>query len=78
MLNYIFFGLYLFLVIGLFGFLAVFMMHIHDYKQYSRYITVITRIYLTLMVVIAIFGGYYILVGSIFPQTRGPIQRLNL
>ena len=78
MSNYILFGLYLFLLIGVFGFLAVFMVHIRDYRQYSRYITTITRTYLLLMVVIAIFGGYYILVGTIFPQTRTPVQRINL
>ncbi|MBC7498804.1 hypothetical protein H7170_04130 [Candidatus Gracilibacteria bacterium] len=78
MSNYILFGLYLFLLLGIFGFLAIFMMHIRDYRQYSRYITTITRAYLLLMVAIAIFGGYHILTGSIFPQTLRPIQRVNL
>jgi glucan phosphoethanolaminetransferase (alkaline phosphatase superfamily) len=78
MSNYILFGLYLFLLLGIFGFLAIFMMHIRDYRQYSRYITTITRVYLLLMVAIAIFGGYHILNGSIFPQTLRPIQRVNL
>lgn len=78
MSNYILFGPYLLLLIGIFGFLAVFMMHIRDYRQYSRYITVIIRVYLTLMIIIALFGGYMILSGTIFPQSQRPAQRVNL
>lgn len=56
MANYIFFGIYLLLITGIFGFLTIFMMHIRDYRQYSRYLTGITRFYLILMVIIAING----------------------
>jgi len=56
MSNYILFGVYLVLILGIFGFLTIFMMHIRDYLQYSRYLKGITRFYLALMVTIAIFG----------------------
>ncbi len=75
--NYIFFGGYLVLLFIIFGFLIIFLIHIKDYKQYSRYITNITRIYLTLMILIAIFGWYHILTGKIFPQKEKVIQRHN-
>ena len=78
MIHYILFGFYLIIVFGVFGFLAVFMMHIRDYLQYSRYITQITRVYFVIMILISIFGGYYVLTGTIFPQTKQPIQRVNL
>ena len=75
--NYILFGGYLLFLFAISGFLAIFLIHIRDYRQYSRYITIITRIYLVLMLVIAIFGWYYILTGTIFPQREKPIQRHN-
>ena len=78
MSNYILFGIYLFLILGIFGFLTIFMMHIRDYLQYSRYLKGITRFYLVLMVVIAIFGGYSILTGDIFPQSKSAVKRINL
>ncbi len=78
MLNYILLGVYIFVVLGIFWFLAVFMMHIRDYQKYSRYIPIVTRIYMILMILVALFGGYYILVGTIFPQSQKSIQRINL
>ncbi|MBX9809506.1 hypothetical protein K2X92_03910 [Candidatus Gracilibacteria bacterium] len=78
MANYIFFGMYLFVVLGLFGFIAIFMLHIRDYQQYSRYLKTLTRIYILAMVLIASVGGYYLLTGTIFPQNKSTIKRINL
>lgn len=36
-------------------------MHIGNFKQYSKYLSVVLRIYLVVILLIAIFGGYKIL-----------------
>jgi hypothetical protein len=56
MVNYVLFGIYLFVVLGIFGFITIFMMHIRDYQRYSSYVAILTRVYIAIMLLIAIFG----------------------
>ncbi len=55
------FGIYLLVIIVLFAFIAIVVMHIGNFKQYSKYLSVVLRIYLVVILLIAIFGGYKIL-----------------
>ena len=52
--NYILFGIYLFIVLGIFGFITIFMIHIRDYQRYSSYVAILTRVYIAVMVIVAI------------------------
>jgi amino acid permease len=60
-MNWILFGIYLFCIISLFAFIAIVIMHIGEFRQYSRYINPILRLYVFLIVLIALFGGYKVL-----------------
>lgn len=76
--NYILFALYLLVVLLLLGFVVIFLMHIREYKQYSRYIGIVTKTYIIIVLTIAIIGGYFVLTGSIIPSQGRSIQRINL
>jgi hypothetical protein len=53
--NIIFFGLYLLIIVILFAFIAVVVMHIGNFKQYSKYLSIVLKIYLVVIMLIAIF-----------------------
>lgn len=59
--NIILFGVYLLVILVLFAFISIVVMHIGNFKQYSKYLSVVLKIYLVLIILIAIFGGYRIL-----------------
>ena len=56
MANYILFGIYLFMVLGIFGFVTIFMMHIRDYQRYSSYVGILTRVYIIVIIIVSILG----------------------
>lgn len=64
MFHYILLGIYILALIFLSGFLAIFIVHIRDYFQYSKYIKTILRVYITIVLCIAVFWGYQILTGN--------------
>ena len=78
MFNFVIFGVYLVVLIFLFGFIAIFVRHIRDFQEYSRYLRPIMRTYIVLMMLIALFGGYMILTGQSaqIPQSTA-VHRLN-
>jgi hypothetical protein len=51
-MNWILFGIYLFCIISLFAFIAIVLMHIGEFRQYSRYINPVLRIYIVLIILI--------------------------
>ena len=57
----IIFAIYLFVLIIVFGFIAIVVMHIGEFRQYSRYLSIVLKIYLLAIILIALFGGYQIL-----------------
>jgi hypothetical protein len=63
-MNWILFGIYLFCVLWLFVFIAIVLMHIGEFRQYSRYINPILRIYIVLIVLIWLFGAYEVLTNT--------------
>ncbi|MFZ2256032.1 MAG: hypothetical protein WAW59_01500 [Patescibacteria group bacterium] len=68
-MNWILFGIYILCVLTLFVFIAIVMMHIGEFRQYSRYINPVLRIYIVLVVLIALFGGYRVLTDDIQPSS---------
>lgn len=57
----IIFAIYLFVLLIIFGFIAIVILHIGEFREYSRYLSVVLKIYLIAVVVIAIFGWYKVL-----------------
>lgn len=66
-MNWILFGIYLLCVILIFVFISIVLMHIGEFRQYSKYITPILRIYLIVIVLIALFGAYKVLTSRVMP-----------
>ncbi len=66
-MNWILFWLYLLCVFSIIVFIAILIMHIGEFRQYSRYITPVLRLYIVLVAGIAVFGGYMVLTSDIVP-----------
>ena len=49
------------MLIILFAFISIVVMHIGGFKDYSKYLSMVLKIYLVIILIIAIFGGYKIL-----------------
>jgi hypothetical protein len=54
-------------------------MHIGDFRKYSKYLSVVLRIYMVTIVLIAIFGWYMMLTSKYVPikKTASPVQKLD-
>ena len=63
-MNLVLIGMYLFMILLIFGFIAIVVMHIGIFRQYSKYLSIVLKIYLVTILLIAIFGGYKILTGT--------------
>lgn len=66
-MNWILFWLYLLCVLSIIVFIAILIMHIGEFRQYSRYITPVLRLYIVLVAGIAVFGAYMVLTSDIVP-----------
>lgn len=54
-------------------------MHIGEFRKYSRYVNPVLRLYIILVVAIALFGGYRVLTDDIQPSSLKPVNsNLNL
>lgn len=60
-MNLILFWLYITCVLVLFVFISIVIMHIGEFRQYSRYINPVLRIYIISIVVIAVIWSYQVL-----------------
>lgn len=68
-MNWILFGIYILCVLTLFVFIAIVVMHIWEFRQYSRYINPVLRMYIILLIAIALFGWYRVLTDDIQPSS---------
>ncbi|MDD2693879.1 MAG: hypothetical protein PHY14_03015 [Candidatus Gracilibacteria bacterium] len=59
-MNLILLGIYLVVLVILFAFVGIVIMHIGNFRQYSRFLTPVIRIYLVIVILIALFGAYKI------------------
>ncbi len=78
-MNIILFGIYLFILIVIFAFIAIITIHIGNFRQYSKYLSVVLKIYLITVLMIGIFGGYMLLTSKYTPikKINAPVQKLN-
>lgn len=60
-MNIVIFGVYLLVLLILFAFISIVVMHIGRFKEYSKYLSVVLKIYLIVVLLISFFGGYKIL-----------------
>ena len=60
----IIFGIYLVALLVIFIYISIVVMHIGDFRKYSKYLSVVLRIYLVAVLAIACFGIYKILTGK--------------
>ncbi len=77
-MNVIFFGVYILILIILFAFISIVVMHIGGFKDYSKYLSIVLKIYLIVVLLIAIFGGYKILTDyTPAKQNRVNIEKID-
>ncbi len=78
-MNLVLIGIYLFMVLIIFGFIAIVVMHIGTFRQYSKYLSIVLKIYLIAILTIALFGGYMILTGKYISSTKSSnsVQKIN-
>ncbi len=57
-MNLILLWVYLIIVVIFFAFIGIVVMHIGTFKEYSKYLSVVLKIYLISILVIAIFWAY--------------------
>ena len=77
-MNLVLFGVYLLIILILFAFIAIVVMHIGNFKDYSKYLSIVLKIYLITIVVIAVFGAYKILSHYTPPKkSNTPIEKIN-
>ena len=78
-MNIILFGIYLFILLVVFAFIAIITIHIGNFRQYSKYLSVVLKIYLVTVLIIGIFGGYMILTSKYIPlkKMNPSTQKLN-
>lgn len=58
------FGFYLIALLVIFIYIAIVVMHIGDFRKYSKYLSIVLRIYLVAVLCIACFWIYKILTGT--------------
>lgn len=58
------FGFYLVALLLIFIYIAIVVMHIGDFRKYSKYLSVVLRLYLVTILCIACFWIYKILTGD--------------
>lgn len=58
------FGFYLVALLVIFIYIAIVVMHIGDFRKYSKYLSVVLRLYLIAVLCIACFWIYKILTGK--------------
>lgn len=78
-MNIMLFGIYLFVLVVIFIFISIVVLHIGNFREYSRYLSVVLRLYLIALIVIGIFGGYMILTSDhpVVRETSTPVQKVN-
>ena len=59
-MNLILLWVYFVIIIVLFAFIGIVIMHIGNFREYSRYLSTVLRIYLVSIIVIALFWAYKI------------------
>ncbi len=57
-MNLILLWVYLIIIIVLFAFIGIVIMHIGTFKEYSKYLSIVLRIYLISIIIIAFFWAY--------------------
>lgn len=78
-MNIVFFGIYLAVLVIIFAFIAILIMHVKDFRQYSKYLSVVLKIYLIVVVILAIFWSYKILSNTETSlKSRIPLQKIEL
>ena len=77
-MNLILLWVYLVIVIVLFAFIGIVIMHIGTFKEYSKYLSSVLRIYLVSIIIIALFWAYKIY-NDYTPakKNRTPIEQMN-
>gem|GEM_PF-3682024 len=55
MFNLVIFGIYAFIVLIVLGFLSIFIVHIKNFREYSRFLTPVLRIYIVIITLIIVF-----------------------
>lgn len=78
-MNIIFLSIYLFILLIICAFIAIVVMHIGAFRQYSKYLSVVLKIYLIVVLIIGIFGGYMIVTNKNTPirKLTPATQKLN-
>ena len=73
------FGIYLVVLLVIFIYIAIVVMHIGDFRKYSRYLSVVLRIYLVAVLAIACFWMYKILTGKYVAPKKSwsQVQRID-
>ncbi len=73
-MNIIIFGIYLIVILVLFAFIGIVVMHIGRFRDYSKYLSIVLKIYLIIILLISFFGGYKILTD----YTPAKANRVNI
>lgn len=75
-MNLVIFSIYMVAILILFAGIAVVIIHIGQFREYSKYLSTVLRIYLITIVIIAIFWGYKILTNQSEPvrKTTVPVE----
>jgi glucan phosphoethanolaminetransferase (alkaline phosphatase superfamily) len=76
-MNLIIFGIYLLVIIILFSFLGIVLVHLDTFKTYSKALIPVTKIFLLILIVCAILGGYMILTSTDVPTITQKIENVR-
>lgn len=76
-MNLVIFGIYLFVLIILLGFISIVILHIGAFRAYSKYLSIVLRIYIIAVIMIALFGGYRVLTDHTPAKNSNPPQNLD-
>jgi Na+/glutamate symporter len=71
------FGIYLAVLLFVFVYIAIVIMHIGEFREYSLYLAVVLRVYLILIVLIALFGAYKVLTGKYVAPKKSPTHQIQ-
>jgi len=71
------FGIYLAVLLFVFVYIAIVVMHIGEFRQYSRHLSVVLRIYLIVVVLIALFGAYKVLTGKYVAPKKSETNKIQ-
>ncbi len=73
-MNLILLWVYIVIIIVIFAFIGIVLMDIGNFKQYSKYLPTVLRIYLATIIIIAIFWAYKISTHYTPPKKQRNIQ----